>query len=89
MPADPTVGHAYRQEYYEGEAEDLGEIIRTGASEVVQAGTYDDIIVTRDWNPLDPAVIEEKYYAPGIGMVLETKVEGGTARIELISTTAG
>jgi hypothetical protein len=89
MPADPTVGHAYRQEYYEGEAEDLGEILDTGASVTVPAGAYRDVVVTRDWNPLEPDVVEEKYYAPGIGVVLETKVEGGTGRIELLSTTAG
>ena len=26
MPANPTVGDAYRQEYYPGEAEDMGEV---------------------------------------------------------------
>ena len=30
MLADPTVGDAYRQEYYEGEAEDMGEVLEVG-----------------------------------------------------------
>jgi hypothetical protein len=88
MPADPEVGHAYRQEYYEGEAEDLGEIIAVDAGpETVPAGTYDDLVVTRDWNPLEPDVVEEKTYAPTIGLILERKTQGGTARVELIEVT--
>jgi hypothetical protein len=84
MPAHPTEGHAYRQEYYKGEAEDLGEILQVGAGpETVAAGTYDDLVVTRDWNPLEPDVVEEKTYAPGVGMVLEVKTVGGTGRTEL------
>ena len=35
MPAEPTVGHAYRQEFYEGEAEDMGEIGRASCRERV------------------------------------------------------
>lgn len=90
MPADPTVGHAYRQEYYPGEAEDLGEVIEVGAGpQTVPAGTYEDLVVTRDWNPLDPEVVEEKTYAPGVGVIHETKVEGGDAEVELVTTTAG
>ena len=86
MPADPVEGHAYRQEYYKDEAEDLGEIIAVGAGpETVAAGTYDDLVVTRDWNPLDPDVVEEKTYAPGVGFILEVKTVGGTGRVELTS----
>lgn len=38
---------------------------------------------------LDPEVVEEKYYAAGVGMVLETTIEGGSGRVELISHTTG
>ena len=75
MPADPTVGDAYRQEYLAGEAEDMGEVIRTGVTVVVPAGSYADVIVTRDWTPLEPDVIEEKSYAPGVGLVVEVEPE--------------
>jgi hypothetical protein len=83
MPADPAVGDTYRQEYFKGEAEDLAEVIRTGETVTVASGTYDNVVVTREWNPLDPDVVEEKYYAPGVGVVMETKVQGGDGRIEL------
>ena len=89
MPAAPAPGDAYRQEYYEGEAEDLAEVVRTGAQESVPAGDYDDLVVIREWNPFEPDVVEEKYYAAGVGMVLEVKTEGGEGRGELIEHTRG
>ena len=89
MMADPQIGQAYRQEYYEGEAEDVAEIARTGVAETVAYGSFDDLLVIREWNPLEPDVVEEKYYAAGIGTVMEMAVEGGTEHVELISYEAG
>ena len=81
MLADPQPGDAYRQEFYPGDAEDLGQVLRLGDTASVPFGDYEDVLVTRDWNPLEPDVVEEKYYAPGVGVVLETTVrgEGGDA----------
>lgn len=84
MPASPSVGDAYRQEYYLGEAEDLAEVVQTGAEVSVPAGDYSDVLVVREWNPLEPDVVEEKSYAPGVGLVLERKVKGGDGRVELV-----
>lgn len=84
MPADPHVGAAYRQEFYAGEAEDMAEVIRVGASETVPFGSFDGLLVIEEWNPLEPDVVEEKYYAAGVGLVLEVKVRGGAGRAELI-----
>jgi len=84
MEADPQVGDAYRQEYYGGEAEDMAEVVRTGVAETVTFGAFDDLVVTEEWTPLSPDVVEEKYYASGIGVVLEITVRGGSGRIELI-----
>lgn len=89
MYNDPTahLGQAYYQEFYEGEAEDKAQVVRTGQTVGVAAGTYNDVIVIREWNPLEPGVVEEKSVAPGVGVILEEVVEGGTGRIELISFT--
>ena len=89
MPAEPTVGFAYRQEYYKGEAEDMGEVIRVGVSKTVAFGDFDGVVVTRDWNPLEPDVVEEKYYATGLGLIFETKTVGGDESVELIEYTGG
>jgi len=84
MKADPKPGDSYRQEYYEGEAEDMGDVVSLGESVTVPAGTYTDCLKTRDWTPLEPGVSEFKYYAPGIGFVLETAPDG-SGRLDLIS----
>jgi len=77
---------AYRQEYYEGEAEDHGEVLAVGQRASVPAGDYDDLVQTADTNPLEPAVLEHKYYADGVGLVLTVDKEAG-GREELLSVT--
>ena len=89
MLAEPAVGEAYRQEYYPGEAEDLAEVVRDGVSETVPFGRFDDLVVIEEWNPLAPDVVEEKYYAAGVGTVLEVTTVGGDDRIELVEFTPG
>lgn len=89
MPATPAVGAAYRQEYSPGDAEDMGEVIRLGASERVRAGEYGDLVVTKEWTPLEPDIVEEKYYAPGVGLVLARHVAGHEGRLELTAFTRG
>src|ERR671910_577826 len=88
-PAQPAVGDAYRQEFYAGEAEDLAEVARLGASETVPFGDLDDLVVIKEWNPLEPEVVEEKYFARGIGLVVEVKTAGGEGRVELLEHTSG
>ena len=87
MLANPIIGLVYRQEYYEDEAEDKAEILSLNESVTVPFGSYDNCLRTRDWNPLEMDTIEEKYYAPGIGVVLEVTVKGDNERVELISIT--
>lgn len=86
MWADPAahVGEEYRQEYYEDEAEDWGKVVATGRSVSVPFGDFDGCIATEDWNALEPGTLEEKTYCPGVGFVLEVKLEGGEERVELI-----
>ena len=89
MPADPSVGDAYRQEYYAGEAEDLAEVISVGGTAEVGGKTFTAVMVTKEWTPLEADVVEEKSYAPGVGMVAEQVVEGGEGRAELVEHTPG
>jgi hypothetical protein len=89
MPAHPIVGHAYRQEYLKGEAEDMGQIVQTDAHTDVPLGAFDAVVVTRDWNPLEPDVIEQKRYAPGVGVVMETTEAGGSDTSSLVAFSPG
>ena len=89
MLAEPTAGRAYRQEYYLGEAEDMAQIARVGETVTVPFGEYDAVIVITEWTPLAPDTVEEKYYAPGAGMIKEAAVQGGSGGAELIEYTPG
>jgi hypothetical protein len=87
MQAHPQVGAAYRQEYYAGEAEDMAEILSLTETASVPYGSFDALLMTKEWTPLEPGVAEQKYYAAGTGLVLEVMVEGGTGRVELVDVT--
>jgi hypothetical protein len=89
MPADPNVGLAYTQEQYAGEAEDKGRILALGESLTVPYGSFDDVLVTEDWTPLEPKFLEHKYYAPGIGVVFEELVKGGEGVLRLTERRPG
>jgi hypothetical protein len=83
MKDEPEVGDAYRLEFYLNEAEDFAEVIGVGETVTVPAGTFTNCIRTRDTTPIEPGNIEEKVYAPGVGLVLEVKPATGE-RLELI-----
>ena len=89
MKAHPAVGDAYRQEFHAGAAEDLGRVERVDAAKAVPAGRYTKVVVTTDWNPLEPDVVEQKAYAPGVGVIFEEHVKGGTGTISLLSFEPG
>ncbi len=89
MPARPKVGRAYRQEFAKGEAEDVAKVLRLGRTADVPAGSYRDVVVIEEWNPFDPKVLEEKSFAPGVGLVLEVQTAGGKGRNQLVEFTPG
>ena len=84
MPANLTSGMVYRQEYYKGQAEDQGEVVSVDAKVTVPFGTFENCVKTKDTSPLEPGVLEYKYYARGVGHVLRTTEDGG-GREELVS----
>ena len=79
MLADPQAGDIYRQEFYEGEAEDIGEVTAVTGSVSVPAGAWSgsDVLVTEEWTPLEPDVRERKIYARGFGVVRIKAIQGG------------
>lgn len=84
LPANPAVGLAYRQEYYEGQAEDRAKVLALDAQAEVPFGYYDRALLTEDRNPLEPRVLELKLYARGVGPVLVLSASGGGGREELV-----
>jgi len=86
MPAHPEVGQVYRQEFYRGHAEDSAKVLGLDESVSVPLGAYDKVRKTSDYTPLKPEV-EEKYYAPGVGLVKVVAVAGEKGGAELIEVT--
>ncbi len=85
MPANPQDGMAYRQEYYEGEAEDRAEVLSTDEQVETPFGHFEGALMTKDLVPLEPKVSEYKLYARDVGPVLTVKTSGGSGREELVS----
>jgi hypothetical protein len=91
MPANPEPGLSYRQEYYQGEAEDRGAVVTVGEEQVqVPFGHFDrDVLMTRDLVPLEPKVQELKFYAPDVGPLLSVHTDGAGGRAALVSHEPG
>ncbi len=84
MKAAPIIGDVYRQEFDLGNAEDAAEVLSlTGSATTPAINCAGTCLITRDFSPLEPDALEHKYYAPGVGMILEVKPETGK-RLELI-----
>lgn len=79
MPATPRVGDGFRQEFREGVAEDRAEVLSLEETR----GEWTDLVETLDTTPLEPGVEEHKFYANGLGLVLE---EGETETVTLVSS---
>jgi hypothetical protein len=87
MQARPKTGTTYRQEFSRGEAEDQATVLSRHASVKVPTGKYDDALKTKDFSTLEPSIVEHKFYARGVGVVLEVTVRGGRERSQLVEVT--
>jgi hypothetical protein len=84
LPANPKPGMAYRQEYLEGQAEDAAQVLSLSQRVRVPFGSFDRVLTTKDYTPLEPSVVEHKFYAQGVGPVLAITISGGSGREELL-----
>jgi hypothetical protein len=90
LPAEPTVGLTYREEYAKGLAEDQSRVLALDEQVQVGGGHFTQVLMTEDFSPIEPEVSELKFYAYGSGQaVLAIDVSGGTDREELIAYHPG
>ena len=89
MFAHPRPGRSARQEYLQGEAEDHFQVVRVGLTAAVPLRVFHGAMLTKEWTPLEPGVLDHKYYVRGIGTVLEQTVKGGNERNELVAFRPG
>jgi hypothetical protein len=47
--------------------------------------SFDHVLVTDEWTPLEQGVVERQYYVAGVGDIIEATVKGQPERIELVS----
>jgi len=85
MPARPRVGQMGLQEYYRGHAEDHFQVVDRRTTVRVPYVASKQALLTKEWTPLEPGVLDHKFYVRGIGTVLEQTVRGGDERNELVS----
>lgn len=83
MLAQPKVGTQYQQEFAAGVAEDMAKVLSLSATAEVVYGAFTGCLKTEEWSPLEPGAREQKFYAPGVGLVLELEPRGGGVRNEL------
>jgi hypothetical protein len=93
MPAHPAVGQSFQQEAFKGEAEDRFRILDLAASVTTPAVSSTSAMLTKETTPLEPGVVDHKYYVQGIGTIKEQQVAGappGQAEsTQLVSFQAG
>jgi hypothetical protein len=83
------IGERYRQEFYEGEAEDWGRVLTVNEAVTVPAGSFTGCVKTEDWNGIEGRSnsLEHKYYCSGRGTVLEHPADEPSERVELTQLT--
>ena len=84
MEANPKKGDKYRQELAPDVAEDMAQVIGFKDNFCVEYGCFDDVLVTKEWTPLEHGVVENKYYAKGVGFISSVMVKGGDEQTELV-----
>jgi hypothetical protein len=85
MVANPQIGDSQRQEYYLGHAEDFFQVLDLSSSVTVPFRSFTGVMQTKEWTPLEPDVLDNKYYVKGIGTVKEIAVKGGQEELVLVN----
>jgi hypothetical protein len=82
MMGSPGVGDVYYHEFWPGFAMDQARVANVDATVNLSHGPVEDALATVEFTRLDPGVVENKYYVPGVGLALTTDPVG--ARKELV-----
>jgi hypothetical protein len=89
FPGRPRVGTTARQEFYKGHAEDHFKILDRHAHVSVPFVSSNHAVKTKEWTPLEPGIVEHKFYVRGVGDVKEATVRGPMEVLRLVSFHKG
>ena len=87
MEAHPLVGDRYYQELAAGVAEDQANVRSLTSSTCVPFDCFHDVLRTRETSRFEPGVVEQKYYASGIGFIRADILAGGNEHTALVRIT--
>jgi hypothetical protein len=85
MEAHPRLGDFYGQEHAGKVARDQAKVLNTRATSEVPFGAFTRVLQTKEFTPLEPGVVEQKFYARGIGFIRSVMVKGGTEFFNLVA----
>jgi hypothetical protein len=80
MEASPTVGHSFAHDYTKNDFANLSLTDKV----TVPYGSFIDVLVTKEWSPLEPDIETHKYYVRGVGAVRDVAVKGPTEEFVLV-----
>jgi len=86
MEGHPAVGDFYNEENAAPVAEDQARVLSLDAKAKVPYGRFIGCLETENTSPLEPTALENKFYAPGVGLLLEVDITDKN-RNELVSIT--
>ena len=89
MEAQPKVGDTYNEELAKGVAEDKATVLSLNEKVRVPFGSFTHVLKTKNTTPLEPAIVENKFYAPDVGLIKEAMVKGGTDEDHLVQIKGG
>jgi hypothetical protein len=87
MLAHPQIADTYRQEFLQGEAEDVARVVDRGLDVTVPYGSFHNCLKTAEFTRLEPDVKESKDFCPGVGFVKAHGVEGPATHLVLTAIT--
>ncbi len=85
MKAHPQIPDAYRQEFLRGQAQDTAWIVSRGGSFKLPFTVVHNVVTSYEFTVLEPAVLDKKIYAPGLGIVMEKAALGPAETATLVS----
>jgi len=75
MPGIILLGSRYFQEMAPEVAMDRATIVKMNATVEVPAGEFENCLVTFETTPLEPSAKDWKFYAPGVGLIIDGPAE--------------
>jgi len=88
MPGKLVQDVSYYDEYVKGKTENMDQVVSLTESVTIPYGSFSNVVKIKESSQLIPGVIQYKYYAQNVGLILTT-IEGKTSQEKLVKVTTG